>query len=389
MDSMISSKIANLAPSLTLKVTNRAKAMKAAGEEVYGLAGGEPDMDTPDFIKQAAIKALEDGCTKYTPSAGIPALRQAIADKLKKDNHVEYDPSQIILSCGAKHACFNAIMAVVEEGDEVIIPAPYWVSYPEMVRMAGGTPVIVSTKQENDWKLTPEEFEEAMTPRTKLLILTTPNNPTGSVYTKEELLAIGEIAESEDILILSDEIYEHLVYGDSKHVSIASLSPELYDLTITINGFSKGYSMTGWRLGYSAAPIAIAKAINIIQDHTTSNATSFAQYGALAALKGDQSFISDMREEYDMRRQYVYERLKAIPNVSVQEPQGAFYFFVNIEKLGLTSLNACDKLLERYKVAAIPGVAFGYDKGIRISYCTTLDILKEGLDRFEEFCKTL
>lgn len=389
MDSMISSKIANLAPSLTLKVTNRAKAMKAAGEEVYGLAGGEPDMDTPDFIKQAAIKALEDGCTKYTPSAGIPALRQAIADKLKKDNHVEYDPSQIILSCGAKHACFNAIMAVVEEGDEVIIPAPYWVSYPEMVRMAGGTPVIVSTKQENDWKLTPEEFEEAMTPRTKLLILTTPNNPTGSVYTKEELLAIGEIAESEDILILSDEIYEHLVYGDKKHVSIASLSPELYDLTITINGFSKGYSMTGWRLGYSAAPVAIAKAINIIQDHTTSNATSFAQYGALAALKGDQSFISDMREEYDMRRQYVYERLKAIPNISVQEPQGAFYFFVNIEKLGLTSLNACDKLLERYKVAAIPGVAFGNDKGIRISYCTTLDILKEGLDRFEEFCKTL
>lgn len=389
MDSMISSKIASLAPSLTLKVTNRAKAMKAAGEEVYGLAGGEPEMDTPEFIKQAAIKAIEDGFTKYTPSAGIPALRQAIADKLKKDNKLDYDPSQIILSCGAKHACFNAIMAVIEEGDEVIIPAPFWVSYPEMVRMAGGTPVIVNTKQENDWKLTPEDFEDAMTPRTKMLILTTPNNPTGSVYTKDELLAIGEIALSEDILILSDEIYEHLVYGETKHVSIASLSPELYDLTITINGFSKGYSMTGWRLGYSASPVGISKAINIIQDHTTSNPTSFAQYGALAALKGDQTFISDMRDEYDMRRQYVYERLKAIPNISVQEPQGAFYFFVNIEKLGLTSMNACDKLLERYKVAAIPGIAFGYDKGIRLSYCTTLDILKEGLDRFEEFCKTL
>ncbi len=387
MESMISSKIASLSPSLTLKVTNRAKAMKAAGEEVYGLAGGEPEMDTPDFIKQAAIDALEKGMTKYTPSAGIPALRQAISDKLKKDNCLNYDPSQIILSCGAKHACFNAIMAVIEEGDEVVIPAPFWVSYPEMVRMAGGTPVIVPTKQENDWKLTPEEFEEAMTPRTKMVILTTPNNPTGSVYTREELLALGEIAVSEDILILSDEIYEHLVYGESKHVSIASLSRELYDLTITINGFSKGYSMTGWRLGYSAAPVEIAKAINIIQDHTTSNPTSFAQYGALAALTGDQSFISDMRDEYDMRRQYVYERLKAIPNISVQEPQGAFYFFINIEKLGLTSMNACEQLLERYKVAAIPGVAFGNDKGIRISYCTTLDILKEGLDRFEEFCR--
>lgn len=385
---MISSKIASLSPSLTLKVTNRAKALKAAGEEIYGLAGGEPDMDTPEFIKQAAITALEEGQTKYTPSAGIPALRQAIADKLRKDNLVGYKPEQIIVSCGAKHACFNAIMAVIEEGDEVIIPAPFWVSYPEMVLMAGGTPVIVETKEENDWKLTPEEFEDAMTPRTKMVIITTPNNPTGSVYTEEELRGLGEIALSEDILILADEIYENLVYGDAKHVSIASLSDELYNLTITINGFSKGYSMTGWRLGYSAAPLEIAKAINIIQDHTTSNPTSFAQYGALAALQGDQSFVSDMRDEYDMRRQYVYSRLKSIPNISVREPQGAFYFFVNIEKLGLSSMNACDKLLERYKVAAIPGVAFGNDHGLRISYCTTLDILKEGLDRFEDFCRS-
>ena len=387
MNSFISSKIASLAPSLTLKVTNRAKAMKAAGEEVYGLAGGEPDMDTPEFVKQAAIQALEEGQTKYTPSAGIPALRQAIADKLRKDNLVGYAPEQIILSCGAKHACFNAIMAVVEEGDEVIIPAPYWVSYPEMVRMAGGTPVIVQTKEENDWKLTPEEFEAAMTPCTKMVVITTPNNPTGSVYTEQELRDLGEIALSEDILILADEIYENLVYGDAKHVSMASLSNDLYNLTITINGFSKGYSMTGWRLGYSAAPKEIAQAINIIQDHTTSNATSFAQYGALAALQGDQSFVSDMRDEYDMRRQYVLSRLKNIPNISVREPEGAFYFFVNIEKLGLTSMNACDKLLERYKVAAIPGVAFGNDGCLRLSYCTTLDVLKEGLDRFEEFCR--
>lgn len=385
---MISSKIAALSPSLTLAVTNKAKALKAAGNEVYGLAGGEPDMDTPDFIKEAAKKALDDGQTKYTPSAGIPALREAIAEKLKKDNNLNYDSSQVILSCGAKHACFNAIMALVEEGDEVIIPAPYWVSYPEMVRMAGGTPVIVETKQENNWKLTEEEFEEAMTPMTKLVIVTTPNNPTGSVYSEQELRAIGELAASEDIYILADEIYENLVYGDAKHVSMASLSKEIYDLTVTINGFSKGYSMTGWRLGYSASPKPIAAAINLIQDHTTSNATSFAQYGALAALQGDQAFVQDMREEYDMRRQYVLGRLKEIPNISVSEPEGAFYFFVNIEKLGLGSMNACDKLLDRYKVAAIPGVAFGNDKCIRISYCTTLDILKEGLDRFEDFCKS-
>lgn len=226
-----------------------------------------------------------------------------------------------------------------------------------------------------------------MTPRTKMVILTTPNNPTGAVYSEEELRALGEVALSEDILILADEIYEHLVYGDARHVSIASLSPELYDLTITINGFSKGYAMTGWRLGYSAAPAAIAKAIQMIQDHTTSNVCTFAQYGGIEALTGDQSFISDMRDEYDMRRQYVYSRLSAIPNISVVEPQGAFYFFVDTSRLGLTSLNLCDKLLERYKVAAVPGIAFGNDKAIRISYCTTLDILKEALDRFEEFCK--
>ena len=360
---MISPSIAALTPSLTLKVTNRAKAMKASGEEVYGLAGGEPEMDTPENIKQATIAALNNGATKYTPSAGLPALRQAIAEKLKRENNLEYDFTQITVGAGAKHACFNAIMATVSEGDEVIIPAPYWVSYPEMVRMCGGIP------------------------GTKMVILTTPNNPTGSVYSEEELRALGEVALSEDILILADEIYEHLVYGDTKHVSIASLSPELYDLTITINGFSKGYAMTGWRLGYSAAPAAIAKAIQMIQDHTTSNVCTFAQYGGIEALTGDQSFISDMRDEYDMRRQYVYSRLSAIPNISVVEPQGAFYFFVDTSRLGLTSLNLCDKLLERYKVAAVPGIAFGNDKAIRISYCTTLDILKEALDRFEEFCK--
>ncbi len=384
---MISPSIAALTPSLTLKVTNRAKELKAGGEEIYGLAGGEPEMDTPQNIKDAAIKALTDGKTKYTASAGIPELRKAIADKLQRENNLSYEPSQVTVAAGAKHACFNAIMATISEGDEVIIPAPYWVSYPEMVRMCGGIPVIVETTPENGWKLTVEQFEEAMTPRTKMIILTTPNNPTGAVYTEEELRGLGEVAVSEDILILADEIYEHLVYGEAKHVSIASLSPEFYDLTITINGFSKGYAMTGWRLGYSAAPAPIAKAIQMIQDHTTSNVCTFAQYGALEALTGDQSFISDMRDEYDMRRAYIYDRLKKIPNISVVEPQGAFYFFVDTSKLGLTSLNLCDKLLERYKVAAVPGIAFGNDNAIRISYCTTLDVINEAINRFEEFCK--
>ncbi|MEG1937757.1 MAG: pyridoxal phosphate-dependent aminotransferase [Akkermansia sp.] len=384
---MISPRIEKLTPSLTLKVTNRAKAMKAAGEEVYGLAGGEPEMDTPAHIKQAAIDALNNGQTKYTPSAGLLSLREAIAEKLAKDNNLAYEPTQIIVSAGAKHACYNSLLAVISEGDEVIIPAPYWVSYPEMVRMCGGVPVIVETTADSGWKMTAEQFEEAMTPRTKLVIINTPTNPTGAVYTEEELRSIGEVAVSEDILILSDEIYEHLVYGEGKHVSIASLSSDIYNLTITVNGFSKGYAMTGWRLGYTAAPKEIAKAIQTIQDHTTSNTCTFAQFGAIAALKGPQTFISDMRDEYDMRRQYVLERLNAIPNISVVEPKGAFYFFVDTSKLGLTSLNLCDKLLERYKVATIPGVAFGNDKSLRISYCTTLDILKEGLDRFEAFCR--
>ena len=351
------------------------------------LGVGEPDFKTPWTIRDAGIRSLEQGRTRYTANAGIKELRAEICRYLARRMELNYQPSEVLVTVGGSEAIDLTIRALVKPGDEVIIPAPYWVSYPEMVRMCGGIPVIVETTAENGWKLTAEQFEEAMTPRTKMVILTTPNNPTGSVYSEEELRALGKVALSEDILILADEIYEHLVYGDARHVSIASLSPELYDLTITINGFSKGYAMTGWRLGYSAAPAAIAKAIQMIQDHTTSNVCTFAQYGGIEALTGDQSFISDMRDEYDMRRQYVYSRLSAIPNISVVEPQGAFYFFVDTSRLGLTSLNLCDKLLERYKVAAVPGIAFGNDKAIRISYCTTLDILKEALDRFEEFCK--
>jgi len=383
----ISSRIAKVNPSLTLAVTNQAKAMIAKGEEVYALAGGEPEVDTPDFIKAAAIQAINEGRTKYTPSAGIPELREAIAAKLLADNQLEFDPKQICLTAGAKMACFNAILAVVEEGDEVIIPSPYWVSYPEMVRLAGGQPVIVETQESTGWKMTAQQFEDAMTPATKMVILNSPGNPTGAVYTAQELREIGDIAVGEDIVILSDEIYEKLIYGEAKHVSIASLSDAIRDLTITVNGFSKCYSMTGWRLGYTAAPKAFADAIDKIQNHTVSNATTFAQYGALAALQGEQSFIEDLRGEYDVKRQFMMARLKAIPNIRVVEPQGAFYFFVYTGNTGLKSLNLCDKLLSRYKVAAVPGIAFGYDEGIRLSYCTTLDVLNEGLSRFEQFCR--
>lgn len=383
----ISSRITKVHPSLTLAITNQAKAMKAKGEEVYALAGGEPEVDTPDFIKAAAIEALQAGHTKYTPAGGIPELREAIAAKLAADNKLEYDAKEICVTAGGKMACYNAILAVVEEGDEVIIPSPYWVSYPEMVRLAGGVPVIVETMESTGWKMTAEQFEEAMTPATKMVILNSPSNPTGAVYTEEELRAIGEIAAAEDIVILSDEIYEKLVYGDAKHVSIASLSPELRDLTITVNGFSKAYSMTGWRLGYTAAPKHFADAIDKIQNHTVSNATAFAQYGALAALQGDQAFIEDLCGEYDVKRQFMLGRLRAISKIRVVEPHGAFYFFVYTGNMGLKSLNLCDKLLSRYKVAAVPGVAFGYDEGIRLSYCTTLDVLNEGLNRFEQFCR--
>ena len=383
----ISDYAVSLSPSLTLAVTNKAKEMKARGEQVYGLAGGEPDKDTPENIKKAAIEALNNGATKYTPSVGLPQLRQAIADKLQRDNGLTYDINQICVCSGAKPAVYTALRATISDGDEVIIPSPYWVSYPSMVELCGGTPVLVETKAENGWKITPEEFENAMTPRTKMIILTTPHNPTGTVYSEEELRALGQIAVDEDILIIADEIYEHLVYDDTKHVSMASLSEDIYNLTITINGFSKGYAMTGWRLGYSAAPEHIAKYIKLIQDHTASNATTFCQYGAIEALTGDQSFISDLREEYDFRRQYVYSRLSAMPKIKVVEPKGAFYFFIDTTELGMNSLDLCEKLLDRYKVAAVPGIAFGNDNAIRISYCTSLDVLKEGLDRLEDFCK--
>lgn len=383
----IASRVKELSPSLTLAIDSKAKAMKAEGIDVCSFGAGEPDFDTPEHIKAAAMASLEMGFTKYTPSSGIPELRQAIADKLKADNQIDYSAQQVIVSNGAKHSCYNAIMAVCDPGDEVIIPAPYWVSYPEMVKLAGAIPVIVPTKEENNWKLTAEEFENAMTPRTKMLIINTPGNPTGSVYSREELAAIVAVAEEEDITILSDEIYEKLVYDDAKHVSVASVSAEAYDLTITVNGFSKSYAMTGWRLGYLAAPEALAKVIDSFQSHSTSNPCSFAQKGGLAALKGDQQCVTDMREEFNLRREYMHNRLNNIARVSAVKPLGAFYVLANISGLGMTSENFADSLLTKAKVAVVPGIAFGDDRIVRLSYAAGLDVIKNGLDRIEEFCK--
>jgi aspartate aminotransferase len=385
----ISARAAQLSPSLTLSIDSKAKAMKAEGIDVCGFGAGEPDFDTPEHIKAAAIAALEAGFTKYTPSAGLPELRQAIAEKLEADNQVSYRPSQIVVSSGAKHSCYNAILATCQPGDEVLIPSPYWVSYPDMVRLAGAEPIIVQTTERNGWKMRASDFENAMTPRTKMVILNSPGNPTGSVYTREELQGIVEVAAEEDIYILSDEIYEKLVYDDTKHVSVASLSPEAYGLTITVNGFSKAYAMTGWRLGYLAAPEAVAKAVDNIQSHSTSNPCSFAQKGAVAALKGDQQALADMRDEFSMRRDYMFDRITKIPNITAVKPQGAFYILVNISQLGLSSQNFADRLLSKANVAVVPGAAFGDDRTVRLSYATSIDVIKKGLDRFQDFCRTL
>ena len=372
---------------MTLAISAQAKALKKQGQDVLSFGAGEPDFDTPSVIVEAAVKALTEGKTRYTESAGLLELREGIATKLLVDNGLEYTPSQISVNCGAKHSCYNAILAVCNPGDEVIIPAPYWTSYPEMVKLVGAVPVIVETKAENGWKMTPEEFENNISPMTKMVIINSPGNPTGSVYSKEELKALAEIAVGEGILILSDEIYEKLVYAGQQHVSVASLSKEIYEHTITINGFSKAYAMTGWRLGYTAAPTAIAEAIDNLQSHTTSNPTTFAQYGAIAALQMDQQIVADMRDEFDVRRQFMLGRLSAIKNVKVVEPLGAFYFLVNIEPIGINSINFCEKLLSKQKVSIIPGVAFGAENTVRFSYATSLEIINSGMDRFEEFCQ--
>ncbi len=389
MDMQLAERATKLTPSLTLAIDAKAKKMKADGVDVCGFGAGEPDFDTPQYIKDAAVKALHDGFTKYTPSSGTPELRAAIAEKLKKENGLDYKPSQVIVNCGAKHSCYNVILATCQAGDEVIIPAPYWLSYPEMVKLADATPVIVETSEANGFKITPQQFRDAMTPATKLIILNSPGNPTGSVYSKEELQALAAVALEEDILILSDEIYEKITYDGTEFVSLASLSKEIYDLTITVNGFSKAFAMTGWRLGYIAAPELIAKAIDSIQSHSTSNPTSFAQKGALAGLKGDQSFIFDMVKAFGERREFMHQKLTSIPGVTCVKPMGAFYMLPNISSFGVDSTQFCSLLLEKQQVACVPGIAFGSDAHIRLSYACSMQNITKGLERLEAFCASL
>jgi aspartate aminotransferase len=380
---------ASLSPSLTLVIDSKAKQMKADGQDVVGFGAGEPDFDTPRHIKDAAIKALNDGFTKYTPASGTPELRQAIADKFQRENGLTYKPSQIIVSCGGKHSCFNVIMATCEAGDEVIIPSPYWLSYPEMVKLAGATPVILRTSDASEFKVTPEQLRTAITPRTRLFILNSPSNPTGSVYTPAEIKALGDVCVEKGVLIMSDEIYEHLLYDGAKHQSVASFSPAHLEHTIIVHGFAKAWSMTGWRLGFLAAPEAIAKVIDAVQSHSTSNPTSFAQRGGVAALTGPQDHLPKWLEEFNRRRSYAWEQLNSMPGVSCVNARGAFYLFPNISRTGLDSSTFCSQLLEQEKVAAVPGIAFGADDCIRLSYATSMANIEKGMERMTRFCQKL
>jgi aspartate aminotransferase len=389
MNYKISDRAASLSPSLTLAIDSKAKQMKAEGQDVVGFGAGEPDFDTPQHIKDAAIKALNEGFTKYTPASGIPELRQAIADKFKQENGLSYKPSQIIVSCGGKHSCFNVILATCQEGDEVIIPAPYWLSYPEMVKLASATAVIVQTTDKSEFKLTPQALRQAITPRTRLLVLNSPSNPTGSVYSPEEIKALGDVCVEKGVLIMSDEIYEHLLYDGAGHKSVASFSQAHFEHTIIVHGFAKAWSMTGWRLGFCAAPEPIAKAIDAIQSHSTSNPTSFAQKGGVAALKGPQDHLKIWLAEFDKRRSFAWQKLNSIPGLSCVNAKGAFYLFPNISRTGLKSTPFCARLLEAEKVAAVPGIAFGADDYLRISYATSMANLQKGLERMEKFVRSL
>ncbi len=389
MDYRISQRAASLSSSLTLAIDAKAKQMKAEGIDVVGFGAGEPDFDTPQHIKDAAIAAITAGFTKYTPASGTPELREAIANKFKRENGLSYKPSQVIVSCGGKHSCYNVIMATCQEGDEVIIPSPYWLSYPEMVKLAGAKSVFIETTDRSEFKVTPEQLRAAITPRTRLFIFNSPSNPTGTVYTPAEVKALGDICVEKSVLIMSDEIYEKLLYDGATHTSVASLSSEHFAHTIIVHGFAKAWSMTGWRLGFCAAPEPIAKAIDAIQSHSTSNPTSFAQKGGVAALNGSQDHLPIWLAEFDKRRRFAQDRLNAIPGITCCNAKGAFYLFPNISTTGLKSTEFCAKLLEQEKVAAVPGIAFGSDDYIRLSYATGLSNIEKGLERMDRFVRGL
>ncbi len=382
----------NISPSPTLAVDAKAKALAAAGEDVCGFAAGEPDFDTPEHIKEACIAALKAGKTKYAPTPGIEPLRQALADKYRDDYGLAVAPSQVIVSPGGKFSCYLAILATCSPGDEVIIPAPYWVSYPEMVKLAGARPVVVLADDTTGFRLTPAQLEAAITPRTRLLILNSPSNPTGAVYSRAEMEAIVEVALRHNLYILSDEIYEHLTYDGAKHVAPATFSKEVEARTIIVSGFAKTFAMTGWRLGTTVAPAPIAKAIAELQSQTTSNATTFAQWGALAALKEKEKTrvaLDAMLVAFDRRRKFLHAELNKIAGVRCLLAEGAFYLFPNITSFGLSSDDFCQRLLEQKKVAAVHGSAFGAEGYLRLSYATGDETIRKGVTRLAEFCATL
>ena len=394
----LSRKAAQVKPSSTLAITAKAKELKAEGIDVVGFGAGEPDFNTPENINEAAIAAIKSGFTKYTPASGTAELKKAVSRKFEEFNGLHYGTDQIVISNGGKHSLTNVFQAIMNPGDEVIIPAPYWLTYPEIVKLCDGVPVYVYGTKDSGYKVTAKQIEDAITDKTKAVILNTPNNPTGMVYSEGELRAIADVAVKNDIYVVADEMYENLIYGDKKHVSIASLGEEIYKRTITCSGLSKSYSMTGWRIGYTGSSAEIAKLMGSIQSHQTSNPNSIAQKAALEALQGPQDAVAAMREEFDQRRKYMYERVSQMPLVDALEPEGAFYTFVDftdvLEKsykgvrIG-TASRVAEILIEDYKVAVVPCQDFGFDNFIRLSYAISMENIKKGLDRIEEFVSSL
>ena len=381
----LAKRISGITPSATLDITSKAKRMAREGIDVVSFGAGEPDFDTPSHIKAAAIKAINEGFTKYTPSSGTPEIREAISRKFKKDNELNYSPSQIVVSCGAKHSLYNIFQAICERADEVIIPSPYWLSYPEMVRMAEAKPVYVETSASDNFKMTESGLSAAITEKTKALVLNSPSNPTGCVYDREELEYISNLALRHEFFVISDEIYEKLIYDGRKHISIASLGGRIYDWTITVNGVSKSYSMTGWRIGYAAGPEDVMNAIANFQSHATSNPASISQKAALAALAEDQRCVEEMRLEFEKRRDFMVTRLARIKKLACVKPAGAFYVFCDISKLKLDSVKVATRLLDEAKVAVVPGEPFGARTYIRLSFATSMKNIEKGLDRIEEW----
>ncbi|WNF38068.1 pyridoxal phosphate-dependent aminotransferase [Bacillaceae bacterium IKA-2] len=388
----LASRVSTLTPSSTLAITAKAKELKAEGHDVIGLGAGEPDFNTPDYIIEAAVKSMYDGHTKYTPSGGLPALKTSIINKIKEDQGLTYSQKEVMVACGAKHALYLLFQAILDPNDEVIIPTPYWVSYPEQVKLAEGKPVYVEGLETNEFKITKQQLEAAITDKTTAFILNSPSNPTGSLYTESELKELGEVCVKHDVLIVADEIYEKLIYGDHKHVSIAQLSDALKKQTIIINGVSKSHSMTGWRIGYAAGNAEIIKPMTDLASHSTSNPTSMAQYGAIAAYNVKSDFVEQMRVAFEARLSVIYDQLVAIPGVTCVKPKGAFYLFPNVkEAVKLNGFDNVDdwveKLLEVEKVALVPGSGFGAPDNVRLSYATSLDQIQEALTRVERFVK--